>query len=731
MQPAVSTVDVIRLLDERAAFLRANLEAGCRPDLHQMAAFLGTLANQTATWANMPTTAPEQRGGLLRMFASLHWDCVSNAPAANRAPPLPAAVLDALMRQRWELDWALKRQPAQHQHQPWQLRGDRAGPARKRRRSRSPPRNVRRGTPPVFGGSAQRGSPAVLLVFDLNGTVLTRRRGGGNQAASSSTPRTVLVNGKPMMLRPHLGALMDTIATSRQQRSESSASCSLTAAVWTSAMEHNMLPMVSAAFGTSAALGLRFAANRDHCTPLSVVQAQQRQEGLVELTAVTDDPRSRHHGTVKDLERMWEQHPAFDATTTVLIDDSERKAALQPRNLLLLPSFDEEPRSSSGGPSGEDGGETHCDSDDDVLLGLSAYLGDLQAAMTAAFNSADRATEPPDVRRFLAENLFAAWLVRWRRRRREKQECRAEHAASEPSVSPLAKTTVSSDVPLGATPASADSTGHSDKVAARLDSSRLAELLGGAQPKNRAERRALDKQSRAHLCALVDRAQTSEHQCQGGNGTDTLAVPVLQEDVSTRRDNEDGGSSSASSISAEEVCDNGTQQTKKKPRWTKEQKLSRQRQPRDQQQAEAEAAEAGSLSDGTATAAVSLLSSSTPGPGPSAAANQLPPWGGPVFCNPFEEVARAVGVLPPSPTAASAERSVRAVVSEVSTESDVCNISIQQLCQLPQMVACKLQANLIRQVVTALSHERIRLSKDGQHVLVAGTSKGHRVSRND
>ena len=68
------------------------------------------------------------------------------------------------------------------------------------------------------------------------------------------------------------------------------------------------------------------------------------------------------HETVKDLECLWAQHPAFDAANTVLIDDSPTKASLQPENLLLLPSFDEDPPAAGGeGGGGGDGGGGQAD----------------------------------------------------------------------------------------------------------------------------------------------------------------------------------------------------------------------------------------------------------------------------------------------------------------------------------------------------------------------------------
>ena len=339
MQP-LTTDGVAQLLDERATFLRANLQAGVNPDVQQMTNFLATLAAQTGQWAGMPSTAPEQRDGMLQMFLSVNWDCINNGPVAHRSPPLPSAVLAAVERMRWELvsqrvRWQQQRQPQQprqptqqqqqQEQEQEQQQQQTLDPPRKRRRGEPPQHSSRPcGPPPVFGAARKPGSPpAVLLVFDLNGTLLTRRRAAPQQYRTQDGERKpVLLKGRPLNIRPHLSALLETIAASSEPLAESgapaAAGCSLAAAVWTSAMVQNMLPMVSAALGPEATLALRFTAHREHCSLLSRVldrlpassvlgQAAAAAAAAAARAGGGNGKRPREHETVKNLDDMWAQ----------------------------------------------------------------------------------------------------------------------------------------------------------------------------------------------------------------------------------------------------------------------------------------------------------------------------------------------------------------------------------------------------------------------------------------
>ena len=234
--------------------------------------------------------------------------------------------------------------------------------------------------------------------------------------------------------------------------------------------------------------------------------------------------------------------------------------------------------------------------------------------------------------------------------------------------------------------------------------------MGGAQPKNRAERRALANHNQAYLSTIAaplpvggpKRHDIDFCHIDGGTGPGicsfddvALDAPKLDEDIGTQEGKNDecfscDSGASVYNSTAEE------KRKKKKARWTKEEKHLRQRHPRNQQQA----AQAGSLPGVGATAAAleSLIV------GAPRVLKQPQRWTGPVFCNPFVEVARAIGALPSTPSPASTNKATTgAGLNESVGKSDGCSVSIEQLCQLPQMAVCKLQAKVISQVVTSLS----------------------------
>ena len=180
-------------------------------------------------------------------------------------------------------------------------------------------------------------------------------------------------------------------------------------------------------------------------------------------------------------------------------------------------------------------------------------------------------------------------------------------------------------------------------------------------------------------------ASTVQHRCgklKGDAGSDASKL----EDCTER---EMRASTNTHHKNRDLICNSSTEQQqkkKKKARWTKEQKRLRQRQPRKPQQG----AHAGCAN----VAALTSLIAGAP-----TVLKRPWQWSGPVFCNPFVEVARAVSVLPTTPCAAATNQATGVGLNENIGERDGCSMTIQQLCQLLQMVACKLQAKEVSLVV--------------------------------
>lgn len=96
--------------------------------------------------------------------------------------------------------------------------------------------------------------------------------------------------------------------------------CALDGMVWSSVQSHNLLPMVDAAFGEDQS-ALRACWTR----------------GMLRLSVSGYRDNVQ---TTKNLETIWwSSEDAYSAKSTVLIDDTIKKARLQPLNLLQIPEF--------------------------------------------------------------------------------------------------------------------------------------------------------------------------------------------------------------------------------------------------------------------------------------------------------------------------------------------------------------------------------------------------------
>ncbi len=143
----------------------------------------------------------------------------------------------------------------------------------------------------------------LLIVLDLNGTLLCRKRNKGN--SGSQTPH----------LRPGLALFLEDLFASFQ------------VLVWTSARPENAHLMVDAAFTEEQKNRLLAIWGRD---TLGLTAAQYNGEVQIykKLEAIWDSGFHR-----EDKAICWDQ------TNTVLLDDSATKALAQPYNHILIPEY--------------------------------------------------------------------------------------------------------------------------------------------------------------------------------------------------------------------------------------------------------------------------------------------------------------------------------------------------------------------------------------------------------
>ncbi|KAF8515564.1 hypothetical protein JB92DRAFT_2788887 [Gautieria morchelliformis] len=146
-------------------------------------------------------------------------------------------------------------------------------------------------------------SPRKLLILDLNGTLLIRPKPRG-------------VAGRPIHPRPYMPAFRSYIF-------HETVKPWLEVMVWSSAQPHNVDEMVDRCFG-------------DRREELKAVWAR-------DTLGLAAHDYFRKVQTVKDLEKCWsnltDTSPSHTAETTLLIDDSARKAHLQPYSHIPVPEY--------------------------------------------------------------------------------------------------------------------------------------------------------------------------------------------------------------------------------------------------------------------------------------------------------------------------------------------------------------------------------------------------------
>ncbi|KAJ3274826.1 hypothetical protein HDV01_002030 [Terramyces sp. JEL0728] len=140
----------------------------------------------------------------------------------------------------------------------------------------------------------------ILLVFDLNGTIITRLNSKEYKELKNIIKRNPDFSSNKMkvFIRPHWNQFLETLMNAPQY----------SVAVWTSAQPKNAVALTEKIFGKHTNQ-LEFILDRSHC--------EDAPMGIKVDTAV------------KNLD-----------TNTLLIDDTRSKAKKQPDNLLEIPTFD-------------------------------------------------------------------------------------------------------------------------------------------------------------------------------------------------------------------------------------------------------------------------------------------------------------------------------------------------------------------------------------------------------
>ncbi|RKO97230.1 hypothetical protein CAUPRSCDRAFT_11090 [Caulochytrium protostelioides] len=130
---------------------------------------------------------------------------------------------------------------------------------------------------------------------------------------------------------------------------------------------------------------------------------------------------SRGRGSLKDLRAVWRRWPQYDATNTILVDDSLHKTLAQPGNALILPSFgfellDVNPWRDRALPN---------------VVQYIRYLSE-RLGCGSATGSADASAMRPDVRRLLTDRpiVRSTRLLRW------GQDCQGMKVVAQWAVHP-------------------------------------------------------------------------------------------------------------------------------------------------------------------------------------------------------------------------------------------------------------------------------------------------------
>jgi len=155
-------------------------------------------------------------------------------------------------------------------------------------------------------------------VLDLNGTLVLRSR-----------------SGSTVFHRPYLRTFLRYLSVASSDPKISGLSV-IDLVVWSSARPHSVEKMVKEIFGPSSSLLAIW--DRTHLGLSEEEYCAYRYRKVRSLTHVYELVDGKVQVT-KDLQKLWAAFPHHSSATTILLDDSARKARLQPYNHLCVSEY--------------------------------------------------------------------------------------------------------------------------------------------------------------------------------------------------------------------------------------------------------------------------------------------------------------------------------------------------------------------------------------------------------
>ncbi|KAJ3026200.1 UNVERIFIED_CONTAM: hypothetical protein HDU68_006074 [Siphonaria sp. JEL0065] len=200
----------------------------------------------------------------------------------------------------------------------------------------------------------------ILIVLDLNGTLIDRLAKGPERVAANRNPlcpkeADLTLNKNKVFLRPYLDVFLKFLFENFH------------VSAWTSATPKNSVPLVDfifEPFGANYGLGLFHNRDRDKC----IIEPTPEKEynSVKDLTKIWLDNSTRNPDAV-NVEGIWNEH------NTILVDDSACKSCRTPLNHLLVPTFS----------VGDLKLTRNCDQDTTLLSAVS-YLRSMQESHVKA-----------------------------------------------------------------------------------------------------------------------------------------------------------------------------------------------------------------------------------------------------------------------------------------------------------------------------------------------------------